>query len=505
MKLAFIVPTTKTGIFTKDNYDKYKGEIYFREKLVYHMDYFLKDKKNLDWKIFFIEQLTNKPLNWGKCFNIGYKFVTTDTDFYNNLVFQDMRLLPIFDNNIYNPVDKPMHLGYSYIGDDAYSEDLSIEDFNNDQPLYDTFAGGSIMIPTNLFKLINGFSNKYWGYGFHDDDFFERIKIFNLPNDVKYTKDSELNYIKLNGQTSYAQFTENEVIDGLFEDDFTINVKFMVDRIPSFDVSTDNNRCEYQLICKPGFHSGISITNNSTLKLNVFDSKDKLESTEIRIGPKIWYDVNWSYDRDNLLSSFYVNGRLIRSIKMKNPIKNYDKCPLYVGVGNPRGKQWRSYYEGNISTISIYKKYMDPLEIDQLFNYGVESFTKTRGVLPITYIPFKSGYKNMSFDMSKNLNHLQLIQCDILTGVLKKATIKSTPYRKHGIFRYNGNIMSDYIGKKSYTNNKNNYKILTETVNGGEVVVKSDGLNNLRFKLLKRDQKVSNISLDKAEILSVQL
>jgi hypothetical protein len=65
--------------------------------------------------------------------------------------------------------------------------------------------------------------------------------------------------------------------------------------------------------------------------------------------------------------------------------------------------------------------------------------------------------------------------------------------------------MSDYIGKKSYTNNKNNYKILTETVNGGEVVVKSDGLNNLRFKLLKRDQKVSNISLDKAEILSVQL
>jgi hypothetical protein len=65
--------------------------------------------------------------------------------------------------------------------------------------------------------------------------------------------------------------------------------------------------------------------------------------------------------------------------------------------------------------------------------------------------------------------------------------------------------MSDYIGKKSYTNNKNNYKILTETVNGGEAVVKSDGLNNLRFKLLKRDQKVGNVSLDKAEILSVQL
>jgi hypothetical protein len=65
--------------------------------------------------------------------------------------------------------------------------------------------------------------------------------------------------------------------------------------------------------------------------------------------------------------------------------------------------------------------------------------------------------------------------------------------------------MADYVGKKSYTNNKNNYKILTETVNGGEEVVKSDGLSNLRFRLLKRFQTVGNISLDKAEILSVQL
>ena len=83
MKLAFIVPTSRAGIFTKgDSYDE-GTEVYFREKLVYHMEYFLKDKENLDWKVFFIEQLTNKPLNWGKCFNIGAKFVTTDEEFYN--------------------------------------------------------------------------------------------------------------------------------------------------------------------------------------------------------------------------------------------------------------------------------------------------------------------------------------------------------------------------------------------------------------------------------------
>ena len=60
MKLAIIIP--------------YKYEDDYREKfekIFYHMDYFLKDKKNLDWKIFFIQQM-DKTLNWGKCYNIGY-------------------------------------------------------------------------------------------------------------------------------------------------------------------------------------------------------------------------------------------------------------------------------------------------------------------------------------------------------------------------------------------------------------------------------------------------
>tara|TARA_Y100000034_G_scaffold67154_1_gene81021 strand:+ start:276 stop:1760 length:1485 start_codon:yes stop_codon:yes gene_type:complete len=494
MKLAFIIPTIKTD-----------DEESMREKLFYHIEYFLKDIDNLDWKLFFVEQLTKKQLNWGKCFNIGAKFVTTDDDFYNYLVFQDLRLEPIFDNNIYNAVDKPMHLGYSFIGEEEYSEESSIDDFYNDTPLYDTYMGGSMIIPSKLFELVNGFSNKYWGYGFHDDDFFERIKIFNLPTDVQYTKDVELNYINLNGETSYGKFVENEVISELFNDSFTINAKFMIDKKPTHTVMQDNNRCEYQLICRPGYHTGISITNNMTVKLNVFDIKNKLYSTEIRIQPKTWYDVSWSYNSDTLLTSFYVNGRIIKSIKMAAEIKNYDRDPLYVGVGNPKGNMWRSYFKGKISNISIYKKYMDASEIDQLFTYGVVSLEEMRGIVPVTYVPFKSGYKNMSFDMSENLNHLRMLNCDISTGVLKRATIKNVPYRSRGIFRYCGNVMEDYVGKKSYTNNKNNYKILTETVNGGEEVVKSDGLSNLRFRLLKRFQTVGNISLDKAEILSVQL
>jgi hypothetical protein len=57
MKLAFIVPTTAYR-FEKDQIGwkgvRSKEEESLREKLFYHLEYFLKDKEKLDWKLFFI-------------------------------------------------------------------------------------------------------------------------------------------------------------------------------------------------------------------------------------------------------------------------------------------------------------------------------------------------------------------------------------------------------------------------------------------------------------------
>lgn len=41
---------------------------------------------------------------------------------------------------------------------------------------YDKFVGGILMLTTRDYKKIHGMSNKYWGWGLEDDEFFLRIR-----------------------------------------------------------------------------------------------------------------------------------------------------------------------------------------------------------------------------------------------------------------------------------------------------------------------------------------
>nr|SVE84255.1 EOG090X069C [Daphnia pulex] len=41
---------------------------------------------------------------------------------------------------------------------------------------YETFVGGILILTTNDYKKLNGLSNKYWGWGLEDDEFYQRMK-----------------------------------------------------------------------------------------------------------------------------------------------------------------------------------------------------------------------------------------------------------------------------------------------------------------------------------------
>ncbi|XP_021929861.1 beta-1,4-galactosyltransferase 7 isoform X2 [Zootermopsis nevadensis] len=41
---------------------------------------------------------------------------------------------------------------------------------------YPTFVGGILLIRREHFELVNGMSNKYWGWGLEDDEFYVRLK-----------------------------------------------------------------------------------------------------------------------------------------------------------------------------------------------------------------------------------------------------------------------------------------------------------------------------------------
>lgn len=41
---------------------------------------------------------------------------------------------------------------------------------------YSTFVGGILLMRHEVFAKLNGLSNKYWGWGLEDDEFYVRAK-----------------------------------------------------------------------------------------------------------------------------------------------------------------------------------------------------------------------------------------------------------------------------------------------------------------------------------------
>ena len=57
--------------------------------------------------------------------------------------------------------------------------------FNN-KLVYQEYIGGVTLFNKEHFEFINGFSNKYWGWGFEDDDLLYRCRQGGLPLDQQW-------------------------------------------------------------------------------------------------------------------------------------------------------------------------------------------------------------------------------------------------------------------------------------------------------------------------------
>ncbi|XKL66765.1 hypothetical protein PGB90_010185 [Kerria lacca] len=128
---------------------------------MYYIHHFLQ-KQNIHYKIFVIEQDEKRDFNRGLLFNIGFSEVIKEKRF-PCFIFHDVDLLPVNLKNIYACSKYPRHMA------------VAIEKYGYKVP-YDRYFGGVTSILTDQFLLVNGFSNKFYGWGGEDDDFFNRIR-----------------------------------------------------------------------------------------------------------------------------------------------------------------------------------------------------------------------------------------------------------------------------------------------------------------------------------------
>lgn len=117
------------------------------------------NKKKIRHRILIVNQVDHFRFNRASLINVGFLESGNDTDY---LAMHDVDLLPLNDALDYGfPGDGPFHVA---------SPEL--------HPIYHykTYVGGILLLTKKHYKMCNGMSNRFWGWGREDDEFYRRLR-----------------------------------------------------------------------------------------------------------------------------------------------------------------------------------------------------------------------------------------------------------------------------------------------------------------------------------------
>ena len=144
----------------------------------YLCDFFRRDKLNagITPHILLVEQVAGLAFNRGAIKNIGFKYLAPEVDF---VCFHDIDLLPVSAD--YRRSNNPAMI---------VSDGL---DFTPE--FIKHLFGGVVVIEKAHFAQANGFSNRYWGWGFEDVDLRERLLRINVRTEHRQGQFRKLPHI----------------------------------------------------------------------------------------------------------------------------------------------------------------------------------------------------------------------------------------------------------------------------------------------------------------------
>ena len=157
-----------THLYTTVKYNKIGICVPYRDR-ENHLNQFLPNiinyliDKNINFKIYVVNQDDNKPLNRGALKNIAVKYALRDN--CNYVAFHDIDML--VENADYSYVKYPTRIATKF-------------NPKMDKYGYKNYFGGVVLLNREHLVKTNGYSNGYWGWGAEDDDLFFRCKFNNL-------------------------------------------------------------------------------------------------------------------------------------------------------------------------------------------------------------------------------------------------------------------------------------------------------------------------------------
>lgn len=142
-------------------------EAHLKQFIPHLKAYFARDKLDcrIEHTVHIVEQSSGQKFNRGKLKNCGFQIARADHEYF---CFHDVDYLPIWADYSYS--GRPTRLIWHGL---TLAED------------YDSFFGGVILFNKEDFLKTNGYSNRYWGWGFEDVDLLARCHTLGLGFDKR--------------------------------------------------------------------------------------------------------------------------------------------------------------------------------------------------------------------------------------------------------------------------------------------------------------------------------
>ena len=313
--------------------------------------------KNINYSVIIVEQDNARAFNRGKLCNIG--FIEAKEQHCSHVVFHDIDMLPVNIDYSYSP--HPVHL---------ISKDIP----------FDSYFGGITLFPTEVFDKINGFSNKYWGWGFEDDDLRYRCISNNVglvPIEEKYTPQRKKGLI-FNGFDSYAT-SENKLN---IHRDFKIDIKL---RLGELIFDHEKQTDDFVIFNIQGSDFRLKYTSFKRFYLEVFDKKNQMYTLYSEISDLRNFHIDIRFNAKERTLKLFINEKLVDEVILEHGLFNYNKVDK-INIGSDQN--FNHKFKGSLDNFQLF----DSRDVDitsEIIRNNVKSGLFAKKHFNFSYIPHR--------------------------------------------------------------------------------------------------------------------
>lgn len=437
-KLGIVVPY-------RDRFDQLEE---FKREMKKYMN-----RKKIPYEIFIIEQDNAKLFNRGMLLNIGYTYAKGANCDY--VVFHDIDMLPFRVD--YSYTDMPVHMATRFR--------------NLDRIIFDEYFGGVTMFPSDTFEKINGYSNKYWGWGYEDTDLLYRCISNNIELDTIKIKnqDSSLQKLKFNGN--------NASVKGLNNFNFHKPITLFISFKPSdLFCNPANYSDDFNIFTIPGYDFSISFNSYSRYNICLFNDKKEPLYVNSNITKDYYTNIAVVIDEPNQEIKIYQDGYILDRIKDFGKLYNYEEEEyFYIGMGNPDSDSSKKYFKGLFDKLIVLDGALSDGEVlDLVKNKYSKNILLHYDTNTIT------DYKLV--DLSNNDNCGEIINCEVVEEEISNYVEIKVPYRRDSIFNSLPHEENGFVnnGWKDQSTRWNQLRFYNEVCKNKELVF-NEGLTTLEF------------------------